>query len=107
MVFWLKFEKIEGSFLFCTVQALVIVFIEIEEGLSSIFTVRALIMTLLRIITSSFFFRKQVSSSAYGHMPEGLDPDDDVELVRLDTQFRNLFGSKVWNSSTLAESCHV
>jgi len=64
-------------------------------------------------------FSKQVSASAYATLPgdfnddSSLEADDDnaqtnddngekrsVELVRLDAQFRNLFGSKVWNSST-------
>ena len=66
---------------------------------------------------------KQVNASAYASLPDDFNRnnnadhqaqdednnDDDennedeeanVELVRLDAQFRNLFGSKVWNSST-------
>jgi len=44
-------------------------------------------------------FSKQVNSSSFVNMPSGLDPEENVKLILLNDQFRNLLGSKTWSSS--------
>ena len=53
----------------------------------------------VNIWSHNIFFSKQVNSCSFVSMPSGLDPEENVKLILLNDQFRNLLGSKTWSSS--------